>query len=484
LALALGLVGCRDDDNNNNTVKYDTGGTGGDGGTVYKDGGGSTTCTESTLCKIKDGTAKKGSCVTLKDVIVTAVDTAGSYTKDVFVQAKDGTKTCGIKLYRPTRGDGKLVTDLKPGTHVKIKGTVKWWHPKAGEISDKNYPNKKHIKELEKATITVLTSGAAPTPIEATVAQLTDKATANSYEDLFVKIKAVAVAKKYAADAKYKNVDIMVVDKNGKSMELRDDLASLSAVKELGCHDVTGIATYFYGYRVQPTKAADVATATGCLTPKAIKIADIQDSTSASAPKLGDWLKLSAVITAVDANPYVDKSSSAKKYTGFFIQDDAGKGTYDGLYVYYIWASNSQEKVPAAGKKIELTGFYDEYYKQSQVKDVRWTESGTGTVTAVEIDPSKFASDKTFGPKYEGMLVKIKNVEVGELAKTTKGSVIGIKDKTSKLPIEIEMYNFMKPVSPAVAPKVGDKFTSITGIVAYTYSAWKIFPRAAADLVK
>ncbi len=173
LALTLVFGGCRDDDNKNNGIKYDIGTTGGDGTVLPKDGSGGS-CSDTTLCKIKSGSVAKGSCVNLKDVIISAVDANGSFTKDVFVQAKDGAKTCGIKLYIPTRADGKLVTDLKPGTHVNVKGTVKWWHPKAGEISDKNYPTKKHIKELAKATITVLTSGVAPTPVDVTVAQLTD----------------------------------------------------------------------------------------------------------------------------------------------------------------------------------------------------------------------------------------------------------------------------------------------------------------------
>ncbi len=490
--LALITVGCSDDDGNNSGIKYDGGGggsdSGGDTGGTTADSGGSGGCTgtatETTICKIKSGTVAKGTCVVIKDAVVSAVDTNGSFTKDVYIQAKDGAKTCGIKLYQSKRKDGKLVTDLKPGTKVKVQGTLKFWHPKSGEFSDKTYTTKKHIKELEKPEITVLASGAAPTPLDVTIDQLTGKTTANTYEDVYVKVKGVAVAKISAPDPKYKNIDATIVDTKGNTMYVRDDLYPLTSLTELGCNDVAGVLNYFYAYRIQPTAKADLTTAATCPKPADIKISDIQDTTSTKHPKEDAWVKVSGVITAVDANPSKDTSSGVSKYTGFFMQDDTGKGTYDGIYVYYIWASNSQAKKPTAGKKITLTGIYDEYYDLSELKDVRWKENGTGTITAAEIDASKFTSDKTFGPKYEGMLVKVKDVEVGELAKTTKGSVIGIKDKTSKVAFEIQLYNFMKPASPAVAPKVGDKFKSITGVVTYSYKNWVIYPRSAADLVK
>ena len=482
-SLVFILGGCRDEDGNNNNVKYDIGGTGGELGTPPKDGG-NTNCTETTICKIKSGAVTKDTCVTIKDAIVSAVDTNGTYTKDVYIQAKEGTKTCGIKLYQSTRADSKLVTDLKPGTKVKVQGKLKEWHPNSGEFSDKTYTSKKHIKELEKPVITVLTSGTAPTPLDVTVEQLIGATTADTYEDVLVRVKGAAVAVIKAADPKYKNVDAALVDKAGKMVEMRDDLYPLTSIKELDCLDASGIVTYFFGYRIQPTQKSDLATATGCAKPADIKISDIQDSTSSSHPKEDAWVKVSGVISAVDANPSVDSSTSVKKYTGFFLQDDAGKGTYDGIYVYYVWASNSQAKVPVVGKKITLTGFYDEYYDLSELKTVSWTESGTGTIAATEVDASKFTSDKTYGPMYEGMLVKVKDVEVGEMAKTTKGSVIGIKDKTTKVAFEIQLYDFLKPVSPAVAPKVGDKFTSITGVLTYSYSAWVVYPRGAADFAK
>ena len=326
----------------------------------------------------------------------------------------------------------------------------------------------------------MLASGAAPTPLDVTVDQLTGKTTADTYEDVMVKIKGVAVARISAPDPKYKNIDATVVDDKGNSMQVRDDLYPLTSLTELGCNDVAGVLTYFYGYRIQPTAKADLTTAAACPKPADIKIADIQDSTSTKHPKEGAWVKVSGVVTAVDANPEVDSSTSVSKYTGFFMQDDTGAGTYDGVYVYYIWASNSQAKKPVVGKKITLTGIYDEYYDLSELKDVRWSETGTGTITAADIDASKFTSDTTFGPKYEGMLVTVKNVEVGELAKTTKGSVIGVKDKTTKVAFEIQLYDFMKPTALAV----GDKFSSITGVVTYSYSNWVIYPRSAADLAK
>ena len=120
-SLAFVFGGCRDEDGNNNNVKYDIGGGGSALGTTPKDG---TTgpCTETTLCKIKGGAVTDGTCVTIKDAIVSAVDTNGTYTKDVFIQATEGTKTCGIKLYQATRADSKIVTQIRQ--KVKAGETV------------------------------------------------------------------------------------------------------------------------------------------------------------------------------------------------------------------------------------------------------------------------------------------------------------------------------------------------------------------------
>lgn len=447
--------------------------------------GDSSTCTETTVCKIKAGSHKEGDCLTVKEAIVTAVDTNGTFTKDMFVLGKDGTTTCGIKLYQPTLSSGAQITSLKPGDRVKIVGKLQEWHPNSGEFSDKVYTNKKHIKEFDKPVVTFNSSGTVPTAQDVTVAQLTDTTTADTYEDLFVKLKQVSVVKVSDPDPTYKNVDVTVMDTVGKTMDLRDDLTSLSDLTVGGCYDLSGLSSYFYAYRVQPREKSDIVTATGCKTATAIKITDIQDEKSANHPSNGAFVKVTGIVTALDANPYTDSSTGAKKYTGFFIQDKPTTGStttaYSGIYVFHMWASNSTAKVPTINQEIELSGIYEEYYNLSELKNVTWTDKGAATpISPTKVDAAKIMSTATYAEEYEGVLVTVENIIVGDPVKTTGGTVVGFKDKTTGLGFDIELYDFLKPTAPAKDAT----YTSITGVLTYTYSAWKIYPRQASDLVQ
>lgn len=485
LILALGLLACSDDDTDPPT--YLDGGTKLDrGGNVNGDGSGgdfsSGSCTETTVADVVGGKFKDADCVILKDLVVTAVDGYGKYYGDVYAQDPKGGKSSGLKLYNNKRTDGKPVSELKPGDHIKVQGSVKYWHPKSGQFSDNNYPNKKSILEIEKNMITYITGGTAPTPLDVTAKDLTDASTAQLYEHVLVRVKNAAVTKVKAADPTYGNVDVAIKDATA-SMELRDDLYALSSLKLYGCHSFTGVISYFYGFRLQPRSSADLATGSGCPKPKDVTIYEIQDTTQANHPKEKEWVKVTGVITAVDGTPYINSSKGTKDYTGFWMQDEKG-GAYSGIYVYHFWNDKSPAaETPKEGQKIELSGTYEEYYKLSELKDVVWTDKGTPStaITPTAIKAADIGTSGSDGPKWESVLVSVSNLKADSLVTNSSGKTIGFKDSASGLEVVNTIFDFMSGTS---APKVGDSFSAVSGVVDLYKSSYQILPRKATDLMK
>ena len=194
LIFSLTLVlsaGCRGDDDDKDS------GTAGDSTVSTNDGGAQDAGAgaETTIAKIMSGSVAKGKKVLIKSVVVTAVDGSGTYKGDVLVQDSKGGKNSGIKLYRPQRADGKKVSELKVGDVVNVEGIVKYWHPKAGEFDDKKCKNKKHVKELDKATVTYVKAGTEPTPVTVTAKDMLDCKVAQSYEHVLVTLKKSTVLK-------------------------------------------------------------------------------------------------------------------------------------------------------------------------------------------------------------------------------------------------------------------------------------------------
>src|SRR5512136_2724778 len=108
LSLSVCLMACRDSDTNtDSSIKKDKG--------VPTELGNPQ---NATIQDIMTGKLAEGTAVTLREVVISAVDgyaqPDGAYTGDVYVQEIAGGPSSGIKLYKASRSDGKAVTDLVP----------------------------------------------------------------------------------------------------------------------------------------------------------------------------------------------------------------------------------------------------------------------------------------------------------------------------------------------------------------------------------
>ena len=106
---------------------------------------------------------------------------------------------------------------------------------------------------------------------------------------------------------------------------------------------------------------------------------------------------------------------------------------------------------------------------------------GDGTIPdpVLIADPAKIATNGEQAEQYEGMLVMVEDVKILDYTKDTKEKILGFKLTGSELYVEADLHDFA--TSP---PPVGKEYTSITGVLHYSFSNFKIFPRTAADMVE
>ena len=162
------------------------------------------------------------------------------------------------------------------------------------------------------------------------------------------------------------------------------------------------------------------------------------------------------------------------KSNNFFMQVDPAdhdatlKEQFSGIYVY-------KSTLPVnVGDKVRVSGKVMDYYDQLQIANIESVEvvkANKGVPDFVTVDPAKVKNDGEQKDAYNGVLVRVENVDVTEAADSYH--VFGV---TGGLKVDDDFYSF-------VDPEVGTHFAEIRGVLAYTFSNSKILPRFAEDYV-
>ena len=155
---------------------------------------------------------------------------------------------------------------------------------------------------------------------------------------------------------------------------------------------------------------------------------------------------------------------------------------YSGIYVFIKATAPVDEY--EIGNKLRVTGVYKEYYDNSQIESTEIIPLGMADLPeAAEIeDPATIATPfenqnptANHGEKaeeYEGVLVKVTNVEITNAALDTHGTF----EVSGNLAIDKELFYY-----PKDKRTVGRKFKSIQGILIYSYNAFRLAPRSIDD---
>lgn len=176
-------------------------------------------------------------------------------------------------------------------------------------------------------------------------------------------------------------------------------------------------------------------------------IAEIQ-GTDADSPYNGQSVTTTGIVTAVVANSY-------------FIQD--GTDIRSGIYIY------DQTNSPALGDEVTLTGTVDEYFELTEIVSI--TSFSINSSNNTLPDPILLSTGDASNEDYEGMLVSVQNA-------TCTSTDIGfgewqVNDGSGALAVDDLIYLY----SPDLNIDYG-----VTGILTYSFSAYKIEPRSIDDV--
>lgn len=195
-------------------------------------------------------------------------------------------------------------------------------------------------------------------------------------------------------------------------------------------------------------------------------IRDIQYTTdpTGASPLNGQVVTVTGIVTAEHRGDNPNNGGISNAY--FFMQD--APEPWSGIQVFY------NATLVAEGDSITVTGTVNEYYRQTQIKDVT---SFTRHATRRKLPPPlEVTTGQAATEAYEGCLVRVTNVTV---VQTDIGTYKNWKvdDGSGAILIDTRAKYFYTPA-------VGAPIRSLTGIVLYASGAFSIAPRLAWDIVE
>jgi hypothetical protein len=194
-----------------------------------------------------------------------------------------------------------------------------------------------------------------------------------------------------------------------------------------------------------------------------------------------------------------------------FIQQE-GVNQWAGLEV----TGNLALATLSLGNRVTITGTCQENFGFTRIGNVTSVVSaGTGTITPVALEPQLFATTSPAAEVYEGMLVRIQNNDpapsdslyiiqtnadgtsnFGEfrIGKSVAAPTVGIRVKTGRYASEPASPNvslitpqtspgLLNDTASAVVVTLGRGFKSMTGLLFWSFSNYKLYPRNNADVV-
>lgn len=177
----------------------------------------------------------------------------------------------------------------------------------------------------------------------------------------------------------------------------------------------------------------------------------------------GQNVEVTGVVTAVRPND---------EYPNYFFQD-VDKKEWAGMFVYI----DKGYKAPTVGDQVKLIGDISEYYGMTEMKNIDSTEV---LASGISVEPVTLTASSASGEcrvwveKYEGMLVRLVNVEVTQSANEDNEWVVS--DWTGSAIVDDYMFD-----GDWLNPDYGTHFVSITGVLHYTFGEYKLMPRNSKD---
>lgn len=433
---------------------------------------------------IQMGMIAEGTPVKVEGVVVTAVDTYGSRTGDVFVQEPEGGEYSGLKVFGVPLDQ---VATLQVGDVVTITNarvTEYRYEPMEGTP----WPEGQSLTELEPidgAAMQVTKTGTmTPVATDVDVLAIEMLATREERDAEWEKWEGVLINARKARQTT--EVTSFGMGDDQKSFRTTGFMEVQSALTALGtpvidtCYaGIVGVVDYFFSYKLMPRTEADMtAGGTDCAEVVAQEATIVEIQTGAVA---GEVILNNVVVTAVD---------NIGNNKGFWVADAAQAAANNGIFVY----TRNATPPYAVGAIVNVRGDVDEFDLGSmgmpatgdtitQIENaIHMAATGTAVPMPLTVDIAAAGDIGVPGEQYEGVLIRAENLKVTNINVTntmTEGQVrVELTDGMgNKIQMAKEAFNF-----PA---QTLDACLTVTGIgsVAIFDDKRTINPRSAADIM-
>lgn len=193
-----------------------------------------------------------------------------------------------------------------------------------------------------------------------------------------------------------------------------------------------------------------------------VHIFDIQYTTAtpADSPYKDQIVATSGIVTAY----HYAWSGETQNYLGYFIQN--GTGAWNGIRVF----NSSTTNRPNIGDLVRIKGTVRENFENTQIESITNENvilSTGNSLPAVSVTTTLDASSE----KWEGVLIKVENANCTNA--DAGFGMAAVNDGSGQLLVDDDIYKHTFTT--------GSNY-NVTGIGYYSYDAYKILPRSAADV--
>lgn len=228
--------------------------------------------------------------------------------------------------------------------------------------------------------------------------------------------------------------------------------------------------------------SVDVTVCDGVPPVRTVTIADIQKEPREAGQPVPTDRFTPALITRVtleDVVAVTDGFVSSGELAFFVAEQGATAEAWKGIFIFARGLSHDV----AAGDVLTLSGTYEEFNGSSQIVAQRIEKTGTADVpAAVQLTPADLATPEA-SEAFEGVLVKVSNALVTAVAQAT-GPANTNKDFEVRVGDQKVLVGaLLLPTADQQMPEVDAFYSSITGVLHYTYNKFRIQPVTKAALV-
>ncbi|MBA3391579.1 MAG: hypothetical protein H0T89_02990 [Deltaproteobacteria bacterium] len=430
-----------------------------------------------TIMQVQDDAMPVGTPVTLKGVIVTAIDAYGNRTGDIFVEDPAGGPFSGIKVFGPPLDQ---VAALAVGDIVDITNAEKDEFALTSDLSGRK------VTEIKGAaggmmTITKKGTGTVPAPVAvdakaiAAMPKAMREAEWEKWEGVLVTVtgaRQLAATRTFGSNPGPDSNEFRITG----IARVQSGLAELPADAGFGvCYErITGVVDYFFNDIVLPRATTDVVGGgTGC-NALATSVVSVQTGTNVELANL--------------ANVVVTGRDDLGTNKGIWVADGLAGAENNGVFVFtgamldVAWTVGTRLNVQGAVEEFDLPAMAGGTPMGNTVTEISSPTIAVAAAATAPPTPATAVPVTTLndigaaGEPWEGVLVQV------QLMKVTALQSFGKIELTSNAGAKLIMDDEAFVLSP---PAVNTCYATVTGLmhVAVFDDLRTINPRSAADVV-